>query len=136
MSHCTWNRVSWQINSIRNSLGQQQGLPFVDLLTPDMLRQVAGPGGRIVGAHLHTLGDVVDVSWPGHRFRPFLSSGGGAFAGLVDTPRTTGMLCRNGGLLQGTRAAVGRASSQSGAGNGSRIAWQNAGAHGSGKGAA
>ena len=42
MSHCTWNRVSWQINSIRNSLGQQQGLPFVDLLTPDMLRQVAG----------------------------------------------------------------------------------------------
>ncbi len=42
MSHCTWNRVSWQINSIRNSLGQQQGLPFVDLLTPDMLREVAG----------------------------------------------------------------------------------------------
>jgi hypothetical protein len=42
MSHCTWNRVSWQINSIRNSLGQQQGLPFVDLLRPDMLRQVAG----------------------------------------------------------------------------------------------
>jgi hypothetical protein len=42
MSHCTWNRVSWQINSIRNSLGQQQGLPFVDLLTPDMLHDVTG----------------------------------------------------------------------------------------------
>jgi hypothetical protein len=42
MSHCTWKRVSWQINSIRNSLGQQQGLPFVDLLTPNMLREVAG----------------------------------------------------------------------------------------------
>ena len=42
MSHCTWKRVSWQINSIRNSLGQQQGLPFVNLLTPDMLHDVAG----------------------------------------------------------------------------------------------
>ena len=42
MSHFTWNRVSWQINSIRDSLGQQEGLPFVDLLTPDMLRGVAG----------------------------------------------------------------------------------------------
>ncbi len=42
MNHCTWKCVSWQINSIRNSLGQQQGLPFVDLLTPDMLREVAG----------------------------------------------------------------------------------------------
>jgi hypothetical protein len=42
MNHCTWNRVSWQINSIRNSLGQRHGLPFVDLLTPDMLRKVAG----------------------------------------------------------------------------------------------
>jgi hypothetical protein len=42
MRHCTWNRVSWQINSIRNSLGQRQGLPFVDLLTPDMLRELAG----------------------------------------------------------------------------------------------
>ncbi len=43
MDHCTWKRVSWQISSIRNSLGQQQGLPFVDLLTPDMLRDMAGP---------------------------------------------------------------------------------------------
>jgi hypothetical protein len=42
MNHCTWKCVSWQINSIRNSLGQQQGLPFVDLLTPDMLREAAG----------------------------------------------------------------------------------------------
>jgi hypothetical protein len=42
VSHCTWKRVSWQINSIRNSLGQQPGLPFVDLLTPGMLRNVAG----------------------------------------------------------------------------------------------
>ena len=46
MSHCTWKRVSWQINSIRNSLGQQQGLPFVDLLTPDMLRDMAGPAAE------------------------------------------------------------------------------------------
>jgi hypothetical protein len=42
MSHCTWKRVSWQINSLRNSLGQREGLPFVDLLTPDTLREVAG----------------------------------------------------------------------------------------------
>lgn len=42
MSHCTWKRVSWQINSIRNSLGQQQGLPFANLLTPDLLEEVAG----------------------------------------------------------------------------------------------
>jgi hypothetical protein len=42
MSHCTWKLVSWQINSIRNSLGQRQGLPFVDLLTPGMLSEVAG----------------------------------------------------------------------------------------------
>jgi len=42
VNHCTWNRVSWQISSIRNSLGQRHGLPFVDLLTPDMLRKVAG----------------------------------------------------------------------------------------------
>jgi hypothetical protein len=42
MRYCTWKRISWQINSIRNSLGQQEGLPFVDLLTPDMLHEVAG----------------------------------------------------------------------------------------------
>jgi hypothetical protein len=42
MSHCTWKSVSWQINSMRNSLGQRQGLPFVDLLTPELLREVAG----------------------------------------------------------------------------------------------
>ena len=42
MDYCTWKHVSWQISSIRNSLGQQQGLPFVELLTPDMLREVAG----------------------------------------------------------------------------------------------
>ena len=42
MTHCTWKSVSWQINSIRNSFGQQQGLPFVDLLTPERLREVAG----------------------------------------------------------------------------------------------
>jgi hypothetical protein len=42
MSHCTWKRVSWQINSLRNSLGQREGLPFANLLTPEMLRAVAG----------------------------------------------------------------------------------------------
>jgi hypothetical protein len=42
MRYYTWKCVSWQINSIRNSLGQQQGLPFGELLTPDMLREVAG----------------------------------------------------------------------------------------------
>jgi len=46
MSHCIWKRVSWQVSSIRNSLGQQEGLPFVDLLTPDMLREVAGPAAE------------------------------------------------------------------------------------------
>ena len=42
MSHRTWKSVSWQIHSIRNSLGQRQGLPFADLLTPDMLRKATG----------------------------------------------------------------------------------------------
>jgi hypothetical protein len=46
MNHCTWNRVSWQISLIRNSLGQRHGLPFVDLLRPDMLRKVAGQTGE------------------------------------------------------------------------------------------
>jgi hypothetical protein len=46
MRHCTRNRVSWQINSFRNSLRQQRGLPFVDLLTPDMLREVTGPAAE------------------------------------------------------------------------------------------
>jgi hypothetical protein len=40
MSHCTWNRVSWQISSIRKSLGQREGLPFADLLMPEMLQEV------------------------------------------------------------------------------------------------
>ena len=42
MSHRTGKSVSWQIQSIRNSFGQRQGLPFADLLTPDMLRQAIG----------------------------------------------------------------------------------------------
>lgn len=42
MSHRTWKSVSWQIHSIRNSLGQRKGLPFADLLTPNLLQQVAG----------------------------------------------------------------------------------------------
>ena len=42
MRYCNWNRVSWQINFIRRSLGQRQGLPFADLLTPELLQQVAG----------------------------------------------------------------------------------------------
>lgn len=46
MRHCTGNCVSWQINSIRNSFGQQQGLPFGDLLSPDLLSQVAGPAAE------------------------------------------------------------------------------------------
>jgi len=42
MRYRTRNSVSWQIQSIRNSLGQRQELPFADLLTPDLLREVAG----------------------------------------------------------------------------------------------
>jgi hypothetical protein len=59
MTYCTWNRVSWQINSIRNSLGQQQGLPFGDLLTPEILRGVAGQA-----AFRHGLGSqCVALGW-------------------------------------------------------------------------
>jgi len=47
MNHCTWKRVSWQINSIRNSFGQQEGLPFVNLLTPAKLREVAGQAAEL-----------------------------------------------------------------------------------------
>ena len=42
MNHRTGKSVSWQIQSIRNSFGQRQGLPFADLLTPDMLQQASG----------------------------------------------------------------------------------------------
>ena len=46
MRHCTWNPVSWQISSMRKSLGQREGLAFADLLTPEMLREVAGPSAQ------------------------------------------------------------------------------------------
>jgi hypothetical protein len=59
--------------SIQNSLGQQQGLPFVDLLTPDMLREVAelaAESSEPIYAPLATLcmflGQVVD---PDHSCR-------------------------------------------------------------------
>ena len=42
VSHRTWKSVSWQIHSIRNSLGQRPGLPFADLLTADVLREATG----------------------------------------------------------------------------------------------
>ena len=41
MSYCTWNSVSWQISSMRKSLGQREGLALADLLTPEMLQEVA-----------------------------------------------------------------------------------------------
>lgn len=46
--YCKGKQVSWQIQSIRNSFGQQQGLPFADLLTPELLRTFAGGVTRSV----------------------------------------------------------------------------------------
>lgn len=46
MRHCTWNSVSRQISSMRKSLGQREGLPFADLLTAEMLQEVAGPDAQ------------------------------------------------------------------------------------------
>ena len=126
MSHCTWNRVSWQINSIRNSLGQQQGLPFVDLLTPDMLREVAGQAAESsepIYTPLVTLwmflGQVVD---PDHSCRQ-------AVARLLVWLTLQGQpacSAETGAYCKARSATVGRASSRFGAAHGSRTARQNA----------
>jgi hypothetical protein len=45
MRHCSWNHVSAQINRIRQSFAQAEGLPFANLLSPDSLERI---GGRMV----------------------------------------------------------------------------------------
>jgi hypothetical protein len=46
MNHCSHKSVAWQIDSMRKSLAQQEGLPFADLLTPELLRQVSREEAR------------------------------------------------------------------------------------------
>ena len=127
MDYCTWKHVSWQISSIRNSLGQQQGLPFVELLTPDMLREVAGQKAVSTETNLHTPGHIVDVPEPSYRSRSFLPAGGGTLVGLANAPRTTCVFRRNWGILQSAGANVGEASSRTGSRDRSETAQQSAG---------